>query len=365
MRLLPLLLIGCGDKDPADTAPSTATVDSGDSAVPAVDPVITGTVTLPEDTVMPAEVTVGVVHLRFNWGPSVEGTLVSTVADKDGSFTLELPNKPLSISIYGLEDKLKIDGATHFLIAFEDTNKDGAFDEGEPLLGSPFETMVVYLESSPTMPKGWTEGWSLVDSGMSGPYETGNCLLDTDSPLTWRDYAGYPVFSLITDPVEIPLFGLTASLTLSGTAVGVDHLGVFAYQELNGEADIAPFADVASSKAFSVTLTDAPPQEAWITADPDSNYALGIPIAYTDADKSGDYTEGDERSNLTTCLDGEDAIARYTKPVTTWRGWRLMECYEANAGWRLVTQASDTGWKLFRTSQEATTLHIEDGACRW
>ncbi len=367
--LLPLLLIGCGDKEGiADTAPpidDTAPLDSGDSAVTAVDPVITGTVVLPEDTAMPAEVTVGVVHLRFNWGPSVEGTLASAVVGKDGSFTLELPREPLSVSIYELEEKLKLDGATHFLVAFEDTNGDGGFDEGEPLLGAPLERMVVFLEDSPSIPEGWSAGWSLVDSGMSGTYETGNCLLDTDSPLTWRDYAGYPDFSLITDPVEIPLFGLPATLTLSGTAVGVSRIGIFAYQELSGDADIAPLADAASTDTFSIALTEPPPEEAWITADPDWNYALGIPVAYTDTDKSGGYSKKDERSNLTTCLDGEDAIARYTKPVTAWRGWRLMECYEANAGWRLVTQAADSGWKSFRTSAEAAALHIEDGACRW
>lgn len=369
MRLLTLLLIGCGDKEdtaaPLQSTDDTARGDSGDSALPEVEPVITGTVLLPEDTLMPAEVTVGVVHLRFNWGPSVEGTLASAVVAEDGSFTLALPSAPLSVSIYGLEEKLKLDGATHFLIAFEDTNKDGRFDEGEPLLGAPLERMVVFLEDGPTLPEGWITGWSLVDSGMSGSYETGNCLLDTDSPLTWRDYAGYPDFFQITDPVEIPLRGLEATLTLAGTAVEIARMGVFAYQDLADGAAIAPFADVASTDTFSITLAEPPPEEAWITADPDWNYALGIPLAYTDTDTSGGYSKGDERSNLTTCLDGEDAIARYTKPVTAWRGWRLMECYEGNAGWRLVTQAADTGWKSFRTSAEAAALHIEDGACRW
>ncbi len=140
---------------------------------------------------------------------------------------------------------------------------------------------------------------------------------------------------------------------------------MFAYQELAGSAEIAPFADVAGGETFSLTLSEAPPDEAWITSDPDSNYALGIPQPYTDTDKSGGYSDGDDRRISTTCLDGDEAIARYTKPVTSWRGWRLIECYEGNAGWRLVTRASDGGWRTFRTSAEATTLHIEDGACSW
>ena len=58
-------------------------------------------------------------------------------------------------------------------------------------------------------------------------------------------------------------------------------------------------------------------------------------------------------------------MARYTMPVSTWRGWRLMECYEANAGWRLVTQAEDGGWRAFQSSEAATQLHLELGECHW
>jgi hypothetical protein len=91
--------------------------------------------------------------------------------------------------------------------------------------------MVVYLEDSEEVSAtGWSAGWSMVDSGMAGSYESGNCLLDTDNPLNWRDYAGYPIFSEIgSASVNIPLRGLPASLTMSGTAVDFERLGIFAY----------------------------------------------------------------------------------------------------------------------------------------
>ena len=166
--------------------------------------------------------------------------------------------------------------------------------------------------------------------------------------------------------MEILLRGLPATLTLAGTAVDVTGVGIFPYQNLLGKADMPLLADGdASSGTFSLTLTDPPLEEAWITGDPDWNYAFGILQTYTDTDESGGYTAKDDRASLTTCFEGNDAIARYTKPVTAWRGWRLMECYSGNAGWRLVTEDVEGGWKDFRTSAEAASLTIEDGTCHW
>jgi hypothetical protein len=42
-----------------------------------------------------------------------------------------------------------------------------------------------------------------------------------------------------------------------------------------------------------------------------------------------------------------------------------MECYEGNAGWRLVTKADDGGWNSFQPSAAATELHLELGECHW
>ena len=368
MRLLPLALaIACSDKSAEpldDTAPVTD--DTGDSGEPAVvEPVITGSIVLPEGTARSADITVGVVHVRFGWGPKIESTLVSAVVADDGSFTLALPDEPLGVSIYSVEDDPDLDGATYLLIAFEDTDKDGAFTEGEPWLGAPLERLVVFLEESAALPTGWAAGWSLVDSGLSGIHDNDKCALDRSNPLTFRESGGFPVFSAITDPVQLPLPGLPATLTMSGTVDGFSRMGVFDYMALQGYADTPLMADVDADGSFTLTLSEAPSEDSFLNSDPDSSYALGVPLAYTDTDSSGSYSDKDTLSNVMTCLDGEDAMARYSRPVSTWRGWRVLECYGGNTGWKLVTESIEGGWREFRTSAEATSLHVADGECHW
>ena len=365
-----IFLLACADKGtPADTTVPTDTADTADtspidSGTVAEDAIITGTLILPEDTTFPGAVTVGLVHLRFGWAPSVEGTLVSTTLTAPGEFTLELPPTALSSSLYPVaRDYPDLDGATHLLIAFEDTDGDGAFSEGEPLLGAPLGQLFVYLDGE--VPAQWSAGWSVMDVGLEGTYESGNCLLDTDDPLTWRDYAGYPEVRSFADPVDLPLPGLPATLTLSGSAAD-GRLAVLPYQTISYGKSYAPLADVpVSAGTFTLTLSTPPDEALYLTTDPTWNYALGVPLRYEDTDSSGDYSTADTLTEGVTCIGDEEALARYTKPVFAYRDWRLMECYGANAGWRAVTRDSDGGWKDFRSSDEAAATTVDPTICSW
>ncbi|MFT5679404.1 MAG: hypothetical protein ACI8RZ_000308 [Myxococcota bacterium] len=201
-----------------------------------------------------------------------------------------------------------------------------------------------------------------MDSGFSGLYE-GKCRDDTDYPLTRREVDGYPFFSGLDEPVDIILRGLPASLTLSGTASDFERLGLFSYWTVTGADATPPMVDVAVTDTFSATLSQPPPDDAWIWTKTEWRYALAIPKPYADLDGSGDYSDGDPLDETTTGLDESDAVARYTNPITLWQSWRLMECCDAYAGWRLVTYSADLGWVDFHTEGEASALHLEDGEC--
>jgi len=247
------------------------------------------------------------------------------------------------------------------LLVFEDDG-DGQFESGEMIRGGTLSRLLVYLVSPQN---DWPEGYSLVDTGLSGVYETGNCLLDTDKPLLWRDYAGYPEFHPIDQSISMVLQGHPAQLTMSGSNdLANNGLVVLPYQTVEEGQNLTAFSDTSINETFQVTLTDPPPEDTDINADPDWRYALGIPLAYTDTDDDSTWSSSHDTTRASTCLNGETAVARYTRPVSNYRGWRVMECYGAQAGWRLVTKDSVGGWKEFRSSEEATSLSMSEN-CQW
>lgn len=330
-----------GDPQPGDT--STGDSAPADDTAPPTPVELHGTTVLPEDTTLVEPLTAAAVLIRFGDGPVVDATLVSTPVEADGSFTLVLPEGAPEADLGALDPNADpvVTGALYAVLAFEDADGDGAWAEGETVRGLAMDGWLI-----------WTDAWRLADLGMAGQYAANRCLLDTTVPLSWRE--GYPHYSALEAGVTVPLRGLPARLTLGGTMEGEGYLGLAAvpYAALTG-ADLPVAFDVPFAPTFSVSLDEAPPADADQGSDPDWRWTVHMPVLYT----TTDWSTWDGAS---ACSGDDPVYVRYTRPVTTYRGYRFLDCYDGNVGWRVARSDPEIG-TVYLASAAAAALSVGPG----
>ncbi|MCB9763681.1 MAG: hypothetical protein H6739_28185 [Alphaproteobacteria bacterium] len=345
-------LVGCADKvEPPDSVADDSAVDDTAPALPIV---LRG---VPQrGAEVPADARVALVHIVYGDGPVLGETLAEAPL-VDGEATLNLPEvaphlDPLSGSDAALT------GALYVALAFQDTDEDGAFAEGEPLLGLSMGALVAWL-SGEGVPDGaaWPAGWSVVDTGLEGQYAANRCLLDSTEPLRWRQADGYPLFSAL-DAVDIPLRGVEVPLgplripvTQAAEGSGVAGVPIQAFQ--GGPSDRVYDAPVVDD-AFTFTMSEPPPDAHDVNSDPDWRYTYHLNLLVDD-----DGYEGG-----TTCLDGERVWLRYTRPVTSYRGYRFLDCYAGTVGWRLARTDADTGALTYLDEAAEAAVVLDPETCR-
>ena len=372
--LLLSLLTACQCGSGPETAPpgeSGHSGDSRDSDPPAtveirVQPVV------PEDASLDQEITVAVVHVSFGDGPAIGETLVSGVSS-GAELTLELPLAAPVDQLASLGNLyLPVSGSLYMLAAFVDDG-DGIYQEGEPLLGVAMDRWVMWYhldldpqDSGQAVP---VQSWRIVDLGIEGQYAPNRCALDSSWPLEWMMDLGYPQYHPTSDPIPLILRGLEASLGLEGAIVSSPQptlrLAALPYPHV-GEREVQSGFDVAiasDQESFAEQLSGAPPSEDDVGADPDWRYTMHLLLPFTDSDGSGAWTLGDALEGSSTCLDGELAWARYTRPIHSYRGYRFLDCYSGTVGWRL-THYADHGGVEYLSSDQARQLVLDFTDCR-
>ncbi len=361
LPLLPLVAsLGCrcgapsAESDPDSEGPVGAAVEVA--------------VSLAEDTELVEAATLGLVFTRFGEGPALGETLASAPAAL-GTVSLQLPAAPPLEQLALLDHQGDgVQGALYLPVVFVDQSADGAFQEGEPLLGAALDRWLLWHERDQVDTAG-PQTWRLVDLGISGQFEPNRCALDSTWPLEWFLDSGYPQLYELSDGLEILLRGLTASAQLAGAVQGLPEgdwrLAGLPYPHFT-ERSMEAVLDVEVPEgqgSFSVQLEQAPPDEHDVGADPDWGYTMHLLLLYGDSDGSGGWSEGDELEGSTTCSQGETTWARYTRPVDSYRGYRFLECYGGTVGWR-AARTADSGAVLYLSSAEASQLVLDGADCR-
>ncbi|MFH1463285.1 MAG: hypothetical protein ABIO70_02760 [Pseudomonadota bacterium] len=365
LLLLPLIW-ACRCGAPDDTGPA---LDDTSDSTPPQGPALDLQLVLPEDTSLAGPVTVGAVEVRFGAGPAL-GPTIASVSAGEGSAALALPAAPEEPPTTVLGHDPYTVGTLYMLATFEDSDGDGAFQEGEPLLGVAMDRFLLWLhaESDDSAAQSLDE-WRLVDLGIGGQYAPNRCALDTSWPMEWMADRGYPVEHALDEPITVTLRGLPAHLTLGGAVEdlpeGSWRLAGLPYPWVGKQAVTAAFdLDLpASAESFAVALQDAPPTEDDVGADPDWRYTMHLPLVFADGDGSGGWSEGDTPEGTTTCYQGREAWARYTRPVSAYRGYRFLDCYGGTVGWRAAHTSSD-GYLEYLTSEQALSLVLDGATCR-
>lgn len=386
-------LAACGDGKPpadgepegepsADTAEDSGdradTGDSGttDSGEPLAEATVTVAIQELEDTVIEGVFAVGVVHVLFEGdavtvGRTLTGDLIESADGATVSLTLpaEVPLDQRSALAPALDPTLL--GAIYALPVYVPADEAApVFFEGRPIAGLSFHRFLVWLDPASTIPEGWSAGWNLADLGFGGSYAPPRCALTNTEPLFWRSDDGFPVVYPIEDTVvTVPLRGLPASLHLGGTVIGdpgpLDRIAGVPEQVATGDTaalDVV-FDAALDGGTFSSSLEDAPPAAHDLSTGSDWRYTLAFGLLYED-DGDGRWTlagDGASTTTATMCVGTAPAYVRYSRPVSTWLGARLLDCAEGQVGWRLVTyEASETRYR-YRTSAESAALTVSSG----
>lgn len=335
---------------------------------------VAGSTTEVEDTRRPDALRVAAVRVRFGilFGEDLE-TAESVSGDgvsPDGTFALGLPESPGPDAITPLSnvhDETLL-GALYLVVVYEDLDDDGDFTPGtDAIAGADMDRWLIYLDRADNEEGvDWPLGWSLVDLQLSGQYEPNRCLFDSTEPLLWMTGQGLePEFHEVGSDVEVPLAGLPASLTLGGE-VGVLADGVVAlpYQHLYQGEDLDKVFDTSvQASAYSGTVSGPPPDSHYVNSDPDWSYTYAVPVPYSEVTADGEYTIVDDLENATLCTGDQQVYLRYTRPVTTYRGYRFLECYGATAGWRLAHTDPETDAPVFWTSEQGLTADLDPEIC--
>ncbi len=336
--------------------------------------VVSGVVVEVEDAPAQGDLWVAAAQVHFGlfFGEEVTvgETLTSSAVAADGTFELGLPEAPGPGALEPLSKNLaeSLRGTLAWIVAFEDLDGDGDFDEGEPVRGGDMDRWLIYLDAVPDDTGGafeaWPSGWSLVDLSLSGQYQPNRCLYDTTEPLTWmQEHGTEAVFEDLSVGLEVLLAGVAATLDVAGAAVGDGVVGL-PYQHLFAGEDLDPVLDgELSAGRYAATLAEVPPDEHDVGGDPDWRYTYALLLPYADLDGDERYTLADDLDNATACHEGQRAYLRYTRRISTWRGYRFLECYGATVGWRAATTDPDSGAPLFLSSSQALELDLDPVGC--
>ena len=363
MMTLLLALLACHPFSGGKAADTGDIGDAGDTADTSQEPPhLLGAVEAPEDTNLDLDLSVAAVLLTYGDGPVVGETLAAAALD-GAAFDLFFPALPPKADVGSLGGTTT--GAIYGLVAFEDSDGDGAFEEGEHVAGVTFERALVWLEDPGD--SDLSSGWSLLDLGMAGQYELHRCFSDSSRPLGWRD--GFPVVHDLGESVSIALHGLTATVRLAGAVSslpdGITGMVGLPWQALSG-ADLPAVFDLPiDGLTFEQALSQEPPASMDIGSNPDWRYVLAVPLLYQDDDGDGIYGSGDGLDPATACYGNSQVYARYNRPIHTWQSARLLDCYGGNVGWRAVTLDPEDGWASYLSAAEAADLLVDGDLCRF
>lgn len=361
---LVLVLAGCRSPEPLESGCPTGPCDTGAPEASGV--ALTGVPA--EDAPVTGPIRAGLVRVRFGGGPAVGETLLSAILAPGESATLSLPvdgpglaSDPLAPG--AAPGDVGVEGTLLLPLAWEDVDADGAFDEGEVIRGASLARWVAWLQAGEAPVE--VPGWSGVDLGIAGAYEPGRCMLDTTWPLAWRD--GWPAWSDLDPGIALPLPGFPASLTLGGVVgalpAGITGLVGLPYPAFTAGGVQSAFDVPLDGATFSASATQAPPASDDTGTDPDWRTTMHLPLAYADTGGDGAWSDGDPLDAVTTCLDGNPVWARYTREVTSYRGYRFLDCYAGTVGWRAVTGDAETGQVRYLPTADANRLQVDTG-CR-
>ena len=365
------LLAGCSCGPGPESQPPEESGESGDSRDSgAHGPAVQLTLVVPEDAHFEGAATVSLVHVSFGDGPAI-GQTIASVETSELEPSLLLPSAAPAELVTALEGSGELTGALFALVVHRDSNADGAWREGEPLLGIAMDRWLLWLASTCNVcdTANVTDEWRVVDLGIAGQYEPNRCALDTSWPMEWMSDQGYPLDHPLDQAIELPLRGLEADLQIQGSISGLVRddlrLGVLPYPHL-GEGEVVPQLDQQLEPAqadFQASLSAEPPSEDDVGADPDWRYTMHLLLPFADSDGSGGWSLGDELEGSSTCLGGELAWARYTRAVDSYRGYRFLDCYSGTVGWRPAHYAEHGGIE-YLSSEQGRGLVLDFTDCR-
>lgn len=384
--LLPLLALGCSaeksgeadEKAEADSASPTGAdggadgADGGDTGPGEPVETLPLRVAVTEPAGAGAgPVRVSLVPLDFGaglGGPRL-GAPIAEGAVEEGVAVLALPVAVPATELDGLARALPgVQGALYGLVAWAPAGEDAVFAEGEALLGVALDRLLLFRGPGEA-PAGWPEGWSVVDSGMAGMYEPNRCLYDTTEPLLWREAEGYPRFFTLDEAVPLTLrgreAGLAVDLQLGALSGGQGRYGLVPHQlAVGADPELEAVFDEPlppPGEGLGFTLDAPPPAAHDLTADPDWRHTLAYGVPYVDIDGDERWSASDPMPEVGTCHERTPVAFRYTRPVTTWRGLRLLDCYSGQVGWRLVRWDAGVGNEVYLPAEAGLALRSEDG----
>lgn len=358
MRLLiPLVaglaLVGCKPAaDTGDTAPEETQIIDTDTGV-VYEYGFQGYTQLPEGAERPGSVKVGLVFLvkvQEDGQLDPGATLASTEISGSGVFRVDLlPEGPPQTQKWP-PDPLTwplLQTATYFPMAFDDEDEDGAYTEGEPIVGLSLDRWLMWVEGPG--PEGWPQGWTVIDPNLD--------QADAD-----------PSFLGISAESEVVLRGLeNTSLTIAGTweaptphatlgLAGIDYHWV---SEGEGD-DRTVFDESLADGSFDVDA-DRRPSATHFFEHPalGLRYALEAPLVYDDDDGSGAWSPEEGWTGATACYEGQPVLLRYLEPPVFMGQAQALETRGWSAGYRLFTgyDGVDLGTEL--TVAQAQSLVLD------
>ncbi len=364
---LSMMATGCH----CGATPHTGAADhTGDSTAVNPGPELPITIVEVDDAAVGTPTTLALVHVGFGDGPLVGDTLVSVPATV-GDQALPLPSEVPDDHLAELSPQDAIGGALYMVVVFWDQDEDGVFSEGERMYGVAMDRWVLWLdtdcwECDTDQP---VDSWQVVDLGIAGQYAPNRCALDASWPLEWMQDQGYPVYHDLDESISVVLRGGESDLELAGDVVDLSQdalqLAALPYPWLNHRDAESAFdqALAPDQDSFTANLSSEPPEEDDVGSDPDWRYTMHLVLPYTDVDGSGGWTLGDTVEGSSTCVGGELAWARYTRAVSTYRGFRFLDCYQGNVGWRLA-HYDEEGSIEYLSSEQAQQLQMDFTSCR-
>jgi hypothetical protein len=211
-------------------------------------------------------------------------------------------------------------GAAFSWFAYEDTNEDGNRDGAEPMFAASTRLLILSQHGA------WGAG-------------------ETDS----NARSGVPDSRPLGDGFNLQVFPERAPLVLSGTVAlstadpSVARFGTINFLEYltGGSVGGRPF-DTALPDPYSFTFTDDL-DALRITLTPISSMELGVegPMAYEDADGTGDFTAGDVQvGNI--CVGDQPVVLVYVPPILSVGSANEMMSLGFAMGWNGVRADPDS-----------------------
>jgi hypothetical protein len=310
-----VLALGCNGK-PEDSDETAVDTD------PDLPDLFLGYTEKPSDVERAGDaVTAGLVQVRVEadgrW--TVLGHLASEPVSGTGNFAIELPEAPEATAAEDLGGGRR--GTLYVPIVYDDSNRDGTFQDGadDLVLGFNQDRWLAYI-SQPA--SGDPAGWAVVDR----------------SGETW---AFYP----LTTQAVVRLRGLTAEARIEGIYEGLEEgVGVVAVDERLVSGDtystwIPWQSSIADNGVFDAKVNSRPPVDAFQFPEGSVRYVRALALFYRDADASGSFTWDEVLVGQGLCYKGQPLYARFSDTPRTLAVAREIDRLGWTTGWRFVTGA--------------------------